>query len=340
MFAEHFRAAGYRVLHEPFRREPGFFASERRLMLAGHYDVIHLHTEQANFWHGLVAASVHPATLLRTIHNTFAFDGRLRWRRGWQRRVLQRIGVRHVAVSDSVMQNETARYRIRPVLISNWYDSDRFNETSPSQRSEARATFGFEGRAFVIACIGNCSAVKNHATLVRAIATLEPDRRPILLHAGAEDPSRSEYQLAAALGVLDRVRFLGPVRNVLPLLRAADAFVMPSLFEGFGIAAAEALATGLPAVLSDVAGLREFRRDFPGLIYTGTGTEDWASGLLRMMSVSDQQRREMHALYPQQARHCFGMERGVHDYGALYRSGDRSQAMAHAEEQGQPSSTD
>ena len=66
---------------------------------------------------------------------------------------------------------------------------------------------------------------------------------------------------AKRLGLDDAVRFLGPVDDPRELLCALDTFVMPSLYEGLGIAALEAMACGLPVISSDTGGLREAVED-------------------------------------------------------------------------------
>jgi glycosyltransferase involved in cell wall biosynthesis len=59
------------------------------------------------------------------------------------------------------------------------------------------------------------------------------------------------------LGIGSRVKFLGFVADMLPVWEDADIFLMPSLWEGFGLAAVEAMNASLPLVVSDVPGLRE-----------------------------------------------------------------------------------
>lgn len=320
-YAGRFEAAGYRVHHIPFSRSPGFWLKERQLMRAGKYDVIHLHCEGANFWHGMAARSAHPAVVLRTVHNAFAFKGNLQWRRGVQRRLLQRLGVRHVSISASVRDTELRHYRLPTTLIWNWYDSLRFTKTPPETRAEARAGFGLREEDFVIASVGNCSPIKNHTAIIEAMAMLPAEQRPIYLHAGIEESGQPERALAQQLGVADSIRFLGGLGDVLPLLRAADAFMMPSRYEGFGIAAIEALATGLPALFADVAGLKDFRKDFPHLVYTGTSAEDVANGLRTLIAMPDAHRAFIQQQYPVIAYRLFGMERGVQEYLTLYRGG-------------------
>jgi glycosyltransferase involved in cell wall biosynthesis len=325
-YAEQFEAAGYRVHHIPFSRSPDFFWQERRLMEAGRYDVIHLHCEGANFWHGLTAWSVRPPVLLRTIHNAFAFTGNLQWRRGMQRRLLHRLGVRHVAISASVRATELKHYQLPTTLVWNWYDSARFRATSAAERSAARAGFGVQEGDFVIASVGNCSKVKNHSAIIEALALLPDEHRPLYLHAGIEESTQPERQLASRLGMADRIRFLGPLKNILPTLQAADAFVMPSLYEGFGIAAIEALGTGLPALFTDVAGLKDFRADFPGIVYTDTASAAVVGGLRQLMSMSRIEREAIRQRHPETARRLFGVERGVEEYLSLYRGAKASES--------------
>jgi glycosyltransferase involved in cell wall biosynthesis len=327
-YASRFEQAGYRLHHIPFVRSPGFFLAVRRLLQAGHYDVIHLHVEAANFWFGLVARSMKVPVVLRTIHNAFAFSGNLRWRRGVQRRLLNRLGVRHVSISASVRDTELRCYSLPTTLIWNWYDSLRFTQTTDQARVAARETFGVADSDFVIASIGNCSSVKNHTAVIEAMAMLSVAERPVYLHAGIEQPGEPERELARRLGVEDRIRFLGGTRDVLPLLQAADAYVMPSIYEGFGIAAIEALATGLPAAFSDVAGLRDFRDDFPYLVYTDTAAEGVASGLKALMRLAPAQREAILSTYPVIAQRRFGMARGVQEYLTLYRRSGAAAAVA------------
>jgi glycosyltransferase involved in cell wall biosynthesis len=316
--AARFEAAGYRLHHAPFSRSPAFFLRVRQLMQAGSYDVIHLHTEGANFWFGLIALSVGRLAVVRTVHNAFAFTGNLQWRRGLQRRLLHRLGVRHVAIGASVRDTEQLHYRLPTTLIWNWYDSLRFTETTAGARAAARDRFGLDEQDFVIASIGNCSPVKNHAAVIEALSMLPAEARPVYLHAGIEQAGAPERDLARALGVADRTHFLGGVGDVLPMLQAADAYVMPSVFEGFSIAAIEALGTGLPALFADVAGLRDFRADFPHLVYCGTGASDVAAGIDALIRMPPEIRERIRTDSPAIAQRRFGMQRGVNEYLALY----------------------
>jgi glycosyltransferase involved in cell wall biosynthesis len=67
--------------------------------------------------------------------------------------------------------------------------------------------------------------------------------------------------VAAATGVTDKVRFAGSRSDVAEILRSLDLYVMPSLWEGLSLAMLEAMAAGLPVIISDVGGAAEVLGD-------------------------------------------------------------------------------
>ena len=79
-----------------------------------------------------------------------------------------------------------------------------------------------------------------------------------------EGPRREALEtLTRALGITERVRFLGESRDVAPILAEHDLFVLPSRSEAFPNALIEAMATALPVVATDVGGIPEVVR--PGI---------------------------------------------------------------------------
>lgn len=97
---------------------------------------------------------------------------------------------------------------------------------------------------------------KNLDTVLQALARLK-ERPWRYVIAGQGPDSAILQQQTQNLGIADKVEFLGQVRDVKPLLRSADIFLMPSRWEGFGLAAVEAMNAGLPVVASTAPGLRE-----------------------------------------------------------------------------------
>ncbi len=318
-YAPQLAQAGYKLHHIPFSKSPSFFVQLHRLMRAGNYGVFHLHTERASFWIGMVALAQRPRRVLQTIHSCFDFKGSLRWRRMIQRRIMRLLGITHVAISPSVQKTELVHFGLKTRLVCNWYDNNRFSQVTDLERSEARKFLAIATGETVLVSVGNCSKIKNHESLLEAMAMLPMALRPILLHVGNEEAGQPERKLVEKLGISERVRFLGPLADIRPGLHAADIFVMPSLIEGFGIAVVEALATGLPAILTDVSGLRDFRLEYEGLCYAKPDASSLRDALLILLNESIELRRLRAQNYPAISKQLFGIDRGVAGYMEIYR---------------------
>ena len=318
-FAPQLAGAGYKLHHIVFSKSPFFFLKLYKLMRSGNYDVYHLHTERASFWIGLIALAQKSGVVLKTIHSNFDFKGNLRLRRMIQRRILKRLGVFHVSISPSVQETEFKHFGLETYLIPNWYDSNRYYQNSEYERRKAKIKLGINSYKKVIVTVGNCSIIKNHSSLIEALALMPSEARPYYLHVGIEEEGQPERKLAERLGVINNISFLGPLSDVRTILNAADIFVMPSLVEGFGVAAVEALATGLPVIFTDVAGLRDFRLNFEGLSYTGTDAVSMKNTLHTLVNESSEQLSLRAKNYSEICKAMFGIEQGVESYLQLYR---------------------
>ena len=105
---------------------------------------------------------------------------------------------------------------------------------------------------------------KNLARLLDALASMPPERRPVLLLPGYPTEHEGELRMQAArLGIETDVRFLGWVDgdDLEGLYALSDGFVMPSLYEGFGLPVLEAMARGVPVACSDRSSLPEVAGD-------------------------------------------------------------------------------
>ena len=147
--------------------------------------------------------------------------------------------------------------RGRPTaVIPSAVDTRRFRPDLDG--SVVRARLGLESRR-VLVFTGRLVAHKGVDVILRALRELPPDVTLILVGQG---PRLAELRsLSRRLGVESKVRFCTDVSDdELPLyLRAADVFVFPSQnrLEGFGLVVAEAMASGLPAIIADMPGVRE-----------------------------------------------------------------------------------
>ncbi|HEX3614820.1 MAG TPA: glycosyltransferase [Sporichthyaceae bacterium] len=165
-----------------------------------------------------------------------------------------------ICSTSEVMRARTARYTDKPIAVTPFgVDTVAF---APAPRPpDDRVVFGI---------VKTMDSKYGIDVLLRAFAELVGTSGPVtdkcdLVVVGG-GPKLAEYtELAAALGLGDRVRFLGkvPHADVPALIQGFDVFVVPSVLdsESFGVAAVEAQACGLPVIVSAVGGLTEVVRD-------------------------------------------------------------------------------
>lgn len=150
---------------------------------------------------------------------------------------------------------------------------------------------GGEGRPLVLTP-ARLDAQKGHDILLEAIAEV-PDA--FFLLAG-EGPERARLETRAeALGVAERVRFLGRCEDVPELLAACDIFALPSLYEGSSLAVLEAMAAGIPIVSSAIGGTEELIEDGGSGLLVAPGDPVALAAALRRLLGDEQLRRNLAA---------------------------------------------
>jgi glycosyltransferase involved in cell wall biosynthesis len=147
--------------------------------------------------------------------------------------------------ADVVIANSTwARRRCeelagRSLPVSVVHLGASLTEASPEQDGQIR-----------LVTVAHLQARKRHDIVLRALARLAPEHRPKYFVIGDGERREPLDQLARALGIGDRVHFLGQLPNeqATALVAACDLFVMPGVEEPFGVAFVEAMAAGVPAI--------------------------------------------------------------------------------------------
>jgi N-acetyl-alpha-D-glucosaminyl L-malate synthase BshA len=170
-------------------------------------------------------------------------------------------------------------------VVPNFVDTDRF---APSGDRAALAPL-FPGRvlegASVLCHASNFRPVKRPLDLVRIFARVREARRAVLVLAGDGPEHAAVRAEVARLGLTGDVAFAGAVRNLPPLLRASDLFLLPSAHESFGLAALEAMSCGVPVIGSSIGGLPEVVEDGVTGLLAAPGDVDRMSALaLRVLS--------------------------------------------------------
>ena len=142
------------------------------------------------------------------------------------------------------------RWKASGFLLHNAIDLPKFR-FQPEIRQRIRQIHHLE-ECFVVGHVGRFNQQKNHTRLLEifaAVVKAAPDARLALIGVGELEQATREKTVA--LGIQDKVLFLGQMANVNEWYQAMDCFVLPSLFEGLPVVGIEAQAAGLPCFFSD-----------------------------------------------------------------------------------------
>jgi glycosyltransferase-like protein len=179
---------------------------------------------------------------------------------------------RVLVVSRTWQQRLADEYGVRADVVTNGVDVDRFvAEPPPGVTAALRARAGADDR-FLILTVGGIEPRKGTDHLFRAVSQLrrrwaEPPALAIVGGHSFQDHTSYRDRVIASMADLDLefgrdVSLLGtvPDQEMPAWYHAADAFAFPSVNEGFGLAALEAMAAGLPVVLTDLPVFAEYVR--------------------------------------------------------------------------------
>ena len=162
----------------------------------------------------------------------------------------------------------------RVAVIPNGVDSEKFRPPDEKGPTSNRVLF-----------VGRLIDNKGPMIMMRAFSDVATELPDVSLTMVGDGPLRRPLErLSAALGVSDRVTFLGMRSDVDELMRGCDLLVRPSLVEGMPLTVLEAMASGLPVIASDVAGVGEAVVDgSTGLLVRPGSVDDLSEALLRLM---------------------------------------------------------
>jgi glycosyltransferase involved in cell wall biosynthesis len=233
----------------------------------------------------------HPLHLIFTEHGRHYPDHVSAKRRLFNRFVLRHLADEVTGVcqfsADSLAANDGFPAGSIQV-IENGIRFDRY-ATAPDRRA-LRAALGLDPSRRYVVCIARFHPVKDHRMLIDAFAQVAarcPDAD--LLLAG-DGPLRRDLEAqAASLNIAGRVRFLGVRSDVPDLLAAADVFALTSVSEAASLTLLEAMASGLPVVVTAVGGNPEIvRQGKDGYLVPRGDAHEAAAMIVRLLEGSAQ----------------------------------------------------
>jgi len=245
-------------------------------------DVLHTHQLGALLYAGRAARRARVPLVVHTEHGKH-YAGRLRWR--LLGRFAARSARRVFAVSGDIGRELCGCGIASPtkvIHVPNGVDADRFELADGP--GELRREFGLPADGPVIGTVGRLTALKRQDVLLKGFARLEhPTARLLIVGDG---PAREELvNLAARLGITNRVVFAGYREQPERAVGAMDVFALTSESEGMPLAILEAWAAGKPVVASRVGGVPELVADGrTGLLFSAGDDAEAARLLSRLLT--------------------------------------------------------
>lgn len=333
-FAGELKAAGHEVicLNLP-RKWPWLFAPARLMPLvrALRPDLI-----QTWLFEGDVAARLSTPTraipIINTLHLTSYEPGTIaagNWppKKVEVLRQIDRLTARwkrplFIAVSEAVKRS-AMRHLGLPAsdvrVIYNSIDQSTLH-CEPDEPRRLRQEAQIPDTGFIFINVGRLAPQKGQSVLLRAFAPVAaalPDAYLVLVGEGPEEEALAS--LARELGVSERVRFLGQRQDVGACLEMADAFIFPSLFEGFPLAPIEAMLKGLPCIVARIDPVLELFADGEtGMLVAPGSVEELAAAMIKLYREPELRRRlgqRAHA----EASQRFDSRTGLRAWENLYR---------------------
>ena len=237
------------------------------LMRQGNYTIVHTHTTKAGLLGRMVARLARVPIVVHTPHGHSFHDylnaaesGALKCVERWSARWTSRI----ICLTE-VERRDHLRFRIGPPekfeVIHSGVDIDRFRQARITP-AMTRQALGLPVEGPLVGCVARLVPVKGIHFLLEALPLI----RAVVPHASVvlvgDGPLRDDLvRRTSSLGLNGAVTFLGLRRNVAEIMPLFDVVAVPSLSEGMGRVAVEALAAGRPVIGTRVDGLQHVIAD-------------------------------------------------------------------------------
>jgi glycosyltransferase involved in cell wall biosynthesis len=285
-----YKAAGIPVQTFPMKSLLGLEAMQQAARLIGflrreRIDIVHSHDAYTSVYGTLCArlAGVRGVIASRRSWYSPHLQGRILRANRFAYRFADRVVANSPSVSRLV-ETDAGVPASRIVTIPNFLDPQAFEPIPPGDRRHRLDELGVPEGAFVVGIVARLSPVKDHGTLLRAIASVR-DRIPALHCVLVGDgPERSAIEaLATSLGIADIVHLAGERTQPPNLHGLFDVSVLCSTSEAFPNSVLEAMAASRPVVATDVGGTPDaIRQGTTGLLVPPSDPSRLADALVRL----------------------------------------------------------
>jgi glycosyltransferase involved in cell wall biosynthesis len=297
--------------------------------------IVHTHTAKAGALARIAAATYNlttgrraPVRIVHTYHGHVLdgyFGARTERLFTWAERQLARVTDAIVAISPQIRRELLEHHRIgRPEqyrVIPLGFDLRPLAAIDDAARHRARGALALPSNAHVVSTVGRLTAIKQHRLFLETaqrIASRDPVARFLVIGDG-ELRAQLEEQ-ARALGVAHQTQFLGWRTDLPTIYAATDVLLLTSRNEGTPVALIESLASAVPAVCTDVGGIRDVIGDCDAALLAPVADAEALAARVNDLLPDVPRRRAMGARGRAAMLARYGVDRLVDDIEVLYRS--------------------
>lgn len=280
------------------------------------YDVIHAHLFPSNYFAAAAKRISRSHTpLVMTEHNTS--NRRFRSRKLlWLNKTVYKAFNKIICITDEVKEVVSEKTKVpsdRLTIIHNGVDTHKYEHAVAIPRSEIDLRLTEED--FLLVQVSSFREQKDQGTAIRALTSL-PQNVKLLL--AGDGPLKADHEiLVKDLSLADRVLFLGNRSDIPAVLKACEAVVLSSNYEGLSLASIEGMASGRPFLASDVPGLAEIVRG-AGILFPQGDDRKLAAEVVRLMT--DKEYYQATAASGKTRAAQYDIQKMVDQHIALYRS--------------------
>ena len=260
---------GVKIHHIDFKRSPynllnfKAFFQLNKLMEEEQYDVIHCNTPIGGLLGRICALKSGIPKIIYMVHGFHFYEG-APILKGNVYRFVERIMAKHTDAIITInkedyfaAQNFTLRgdglvYYIPGV----GFDAKSFSGTKICKEKKI-ADLDLPADSILMLSVGELNKNKNHSVAIKAMAEIGNSKLHYCI-AGKGNYEKKLTSLINELGLKDNVHLLGYRNDICELCKTADFFVFPTIREGLGLAAIEAMSSGLPIITSNVRGIIDY----------------------------------------------------------------------------------
>lgn len=160
----------------------------------------------------------------------------------------------------------------------------------PENKGLLRKQYGYRDDDFIFLSVGELNDNKNHQVIIEAISNIKEAHVKLMICGEGENHEKLQI-LIDSLGLQEKVKLWGYQTKIEDFYHMADCFMFPSKREGLGMASIEAMACGLPLIVSDNRGTKEYSMSTNSIVCKYNDVKGFEKAMQTVISDSERRKK-------------------------------------------------